>query len=169
MAVREILKFPAPALRRKAEAVEEVDQEIKNLAADMIETMRAAPGVGLAAPQVGVSRRLVVVDPSAGEDPEMLKVLINPVVVLSEGSIVAEEGCLSLPEVQEEVERPEKIAVEALSLDGRSMRIEANGLFARILQHEIDHLDGVLIIDRIGPVKRDLIKRKLRKRQRIKA
>ena len=90
-------------------------------------------------------------------------------VVSSEGSIVAEEGCLSLPEVQEEVERPEKIAVEALSLDGRSTRIEANGLFARILQHEIDHLDGVLIIDRIGPVKRDLIKRKLRKRQRIKA
>ncbi len=169
MAVREILKFPAPALRRKAEAVEEVDQEIKSLAADMIETIHAAPGVGLAATQVGVSRRLVVVDPSAGDDPEMLKVLINPVVVSSEGSIVVEEGCLSLPEVQEEVERPEKVAVEALSLDGRSTRIEANGIFARILQHEIDHLDGVLIIDRIGPVKRDLIKRKLRKRQRIEA
>ncbi|MFQ5693318.1 MAG: peptide deformylase [Nitrospinota bacterium] len=169
MVVREIRIFPDPVLRRKAAPVDKVDGEVRTLIEDMIETMRAAPGVGLAAPQVGVSRRVIVVDPSGGEDPEAVLGLINPRVVSSEGSAVAEEGCLSLPEVQEDVERAERVAVEGRLADGREIRIEADGLLARILQHEIDHLDGVLIIDFLSPVKRDLIKRKLRKRQREEA
>ncbi|MFQ5911733.1 MAG: peptide deformylase [Nitrospinota bacterium] len=169
MAVRAIRIFPDRVLRKKAEPVREVDQEVKTLVADMIETMRAAPGVGLAAPQVGVSRRVIVVDPSAGEDPEAVRVLINPVVVSAEGSAAAEEGCLSLPDVLEEVKRAEKVSVEGLLPDGTNTKIEIDGLLARILQHEIDHLDGVLILDRISPIKRDLIKRKLRKRQRVEA
>lgn len=169
MAIREIRVFPDPILRRKAKPVKEVDREIKALVQDMIETMHAAPGVGLAAPQVGISRRVIVADPSAGEDPQAVLALINPVVVSSEGKAVAEEGCLSLPDVQEEVERPERVTIEGLFVDGRKARIEADGLLARILQHEIDHVDGILILDRIGPLKRDLIKRKLRKRQRVEA
>ncbi|MBI2881611.1 MAG: peptide deformylase [Candidatus Tectomicrobia bacterium] len=169
MAIREIRVFPDPILRRKAKPVKEVDREIKALVQDMIETMHAAPGVGLAAPQVGISRRVIVADPSAGEDPQAVLALINPVVVSSEGKAVAEEGCLSLPDVQEEVERPERVTVEGLFVDGRKACIEADGLLARILQHEIDHVDGILILDRIGPLKRDLIKRKLRKRQRVEA
>jgi peptide deformylase len=169
MAVRGIRTFPDPALLRKADPVKTVDQEIKTLVGDMIETMHAAPGIGLAAPQIGVNRRVIVVDPSAGEDPETILVLLNPVIISTEGKAVAEEGCLSLPEVQEEVERPEKIVLEALSLDGQGVWLEADGLMARILQHEIDHLDGILIFDKIGAVKRDIIKRKLRKRTRVEA
>ncbi len=169
MAVRGILKFPDPALLRKADPVQTVDQEITTLVRDMVETMHAAPGIGLAAPQIGVNLRVIVVDPSAGENPAAILALLNPVVLSTEGLAVAEEGCLSLPEVQEEIQRPEKIVLEALSLSGETLRMEVDGLLARILQHEIDHLDGILIIDKIGAIKRDIIKRKLRKRTRVEA
>lgn len=169
MTLRKILIFPDPVLRKIAEPVDRIDQSLKTLIGDMIETMHAAPGVGLAAPQVGVSQRVVVADPSAGENPDLALELMNPEIISSMGSVQHEEGCLSLPEVEVKVQRAEQIVVKAQRLDGRMQTIEAEGYLSYILQHEIDHLNGVLIIDSLGPVKRDLVKRKLRKRQRVEA
>lgn len=169
MTLRKILIFPDPVLRKIAEPVDRIDQSLKTLIGDMIETMHAAPGVGLAAPQVGVSQRVVVADPSAGENPDLALELMNPEIISSKGSVQHEEGCLSLPEVEVKVQRAEQIVVKAQRLDGRMQTIEAEGYLSYILQHEIDHLNGVLIIDSLGPVKRDLVKRKLRKRQRVEA
>ncbi len=169
MAVRKIRIFPDPVLRQKTDPVEEVDEGVRTLIADMIETMHAAPGVGLAAPQVGESRWIIVADPSSGEDPEAVLALINPVVLNAEGSQTCEEGCLSFPEVEVSIQRPERATLEGLLPDGRNVRIEVEGYLALIIQHELDHLNGVLIIDYLGPVKRDLVKRKLRKRQRVEA
>ena len=169
MTLRKILIFPDPVLRKIAEPVDRIDQSLKTLIGDMIETMHAAPGVGLAAPQVGVSQRVVVADPSAGENPDLALELMNPEIISSKGSVQHEEGCLSLPEVEVKVQRAEQIVVKAQRLDGRMQTIEVEGYLSYILQHEIDHLNGVLIIDSLGPVKRDLVKRKLRKRQRVEA
>ena len=169
MTLRKILIFPDPVLRKIAEPVDRIDESLKRLIGDMIETMHAAPGVGLAAPQVGVSQRVVVADPSAGENPDLALELMNPEIISSKGSVQHEEGCLSLPEVEVKVQRAEQIVVKAQRLDGRMQTIEAEGYLSYILQHEIDHLNGVLIIDSLGPVKRDLVKRKLRKRQRVEA
>lgn len=169
MAVMKIRIFPDSVLRQEADPVAEVDEGVRTLVSDMIETMHAAPGVGLAAPQVGESRRIIVADPSSGEDPAAVLAVINPVLLNTEGSQTSEEGCLSFPEVQVLIERPERATFEGLSPDGRNVRIEAEGYLALILQHELDHLNGVLIIDFLGPVKRDLVKRKLRKRQRVEA
>lgn len=169
MTLRKILIFPDPVLRKIAEPVDRIDQSLKTLIGDMIETMHAAPGVGLAAPQVGVSQRVVVADPSAGENPDLALELMNPEIISSKGSVQHEEGCLSLPEVEVKVQRAEQVVVKAQRLDGRMQTIEAEGYLSYILQHEIDHLNGVLIIDSLGPVKRDLVKRKLRKRQRVEA
>ncbi len=154
MAVLEILQFPHPALRQKAQPVAEIDDRIRRLAADMIETMVRAPGVGLAANQVGVPVRVVVVDLSAGEDPDARLVLVNPEIVCGEGSICMEEGCLSVPDLRENVTRCSRVVVRGLDLDGRPVEVEGEELLAVALQHELDHLDGILFIDHLSQLKR---------------
>jgi peptide deformylase len=169
MSLRKILVFPAPALRKLAEPVSKIDEDLKVLVSDMIETMHAAPGVGLAAPQIGVNLRLIVADPTAGENPELVLELINPEIVSAQGSVEHGEGCLSLPDVEVKIKRSEQIVVKARRLNGQIQTFEVEGYLSYIFQHEIDHLNGILIIDSLGPVKRDLVKRKLRKRQRVEA
>lgn len=160
----EIRLLGDPALREKAGEVEQVDDEIRRLAEDMFETMYAAEGIGLAAPQVGVNRRLFVMDI---RDPDIEpRALINPVIVERSGSEGGEEGCLSLPGLVGEVERSASIVVEALDLQGEPIRIEASGLHARCIQHEIDHLDGVLFIDHLSPLKRRMLIGKWKKWQK---
>lgn len=169
MSLRKILAFPASALRKIAEPVSQIDEDLETLVNDMIETMHAAPGVGLAAPQVGVNLRLIVADPTAGENPDLVLELINPEIISAEGSVEHGEGCLSLPDVEVQIKRAEQIVVKARRLNGQIQTFEVEGYLSYIFQHEIDHLNGVLIIDSLGPVKRDLVKRKLRKRQRVEA
>ena len=165
MAIREIRIYGDPVLREKAEPVNGVDDEVRALARDMLDTLADADGVGLAGPQVGVARRVIVVHPPAPEPDEVReepRVLVNPVIVEKGGSVVAaEEGCLSIPEVYETVKRPDRVRIRAIGLDGEDFEISAEGMTSRILQHEIDHLDGVLFIDRIGPMRRALLKKKL--------
>lgn len=163
MAIREILKIGHPTLTRKAAPVESIDKEIIDLARDMVETLHAAPGVGLAAPQVDVGKRLIVVDLSVGEDPDSLIVLVNPELISQEGSVVCEEGCLSVPDVHEKVARPYRVVVRGLDLEGTAKDVEGEDLLARALCHEIDHLEGRLFIERLSPLKRALIKKKFRK------
>lgn len=161
-----ILLYPDPALRRPADPVSRFDAELAELTAAIVETMHAAPGVGLAAPQVGHSLRLAVVDVSAGEDPEAVMVLVNPHIVAEEGSAVEIEGCLSIPELTDKVERPARIEVEAQDLDGGSRRFSADGLTARAICHEVDHLDGVLFVDRLRGLRRERARRHLRRLER---
>ena len=197
MALLKILKYPDPFLRRKCAPVEEIDDELLSLLDNMTETMYAARGVGLAAPQVGEDKRVVVIDASPwfrdggeeeGEEGETetasveavpaedlaeaeeeeydgpgLMELINPVIVYSEGSALGEEACLSIPGFSSEVKRKFKVVVEAYNRDGDLMEIEAEDLLARVFQHEIDHLDGVLFIDRLSRLKRELLVRKIEK------
>ncbi|MCI0566944.1 MAG: peptide deformylase [Acidobacteria bacterium] len=163
MALRPIVKYPEPVLNTRAREVSSIDSEVHRLVADMIETMHAAPGVGLAANQVGVLLRIAVVDLSVGKDPSALVVLINPRVLSSDGQQVDEEGCLSIPGITEMVPRPLRTEVEALNLKGRPIRIRGEGLMARALLHEIDHLDGVLFLDRLSPLKRRLLRKKIQK------
>jgi len=165
MALLTILKFPHPTLRAKAEPVTDFGPELARLAADMAETMYVAPGVGLAANQIGVTRQILVYDPAPAEDPAQRRyhVLINPKIVAAEGEEVGEEGCLSVREYCSEVKRAWKIVVEAQDLQGQPLRIEAEDFPARVLQHEIDHLNGILFIDRISALKRALYKKKLKK------
>jgi peptide deformylase len=163
MAVREILIIGDPILARKADPVERIDAEIVRLAKDMVETVHAAPGIGLAAPQVGAGKRVIVVDLSVGEDKDQLHVLVNPEVVAAEGEDVCEEGCLSVPDIREKVLRPRRVKVRGLDLEGRTVEIEGEDLLARALCHEIDHLEGVLFVDRLSSLKRALIKKKLKK------
>jgi peptide deformylase len=165
MAILKIIKIGHPTLTKKAAPVTSIDKELVRLAADMVETLHAAPGVGLAAPQVDVSRRLIVVDISVGEDPDELIVLANPEVVSQEGEIVCEEGCLSVPDIQEKVARPARVVVKGLGLDGVEKTVEGVEFAARALCHEIDHLDGKLFIERLSPLKRALVRKKLRKQQ----
>jgi peptide deformylase len=148
MPIREIRKFPDPVLREPAHAVDVVDDDIRKLIADMGETMRAAPGVGLAAPQVGIQRRILVFSPSE-EDP--ITALINPEIVSKDGEQTDVEGCLSMPGIGYEVTRANRVVVHGLDELGDEIEIEASEFVARILQHEIDHLDGILFIDRIDP------------------
>jgi len=163
----EILKYPDPFLKTKAEPVEEVDDDVRRLIDDMAETMYHARGVGLAAVQVGVARRVIILDvPTDSEGPERrrgLVALVNPEIRSAEGRTKYEEGCLSIPGVTADVIRAERVVVGALDRDGREVEIEAGGLLAIALQHEIDHLDGILFIDRLSRLKRDLIKRRLKK------
>ena len=161
MAVLEIRKYPEKVLKQKAMPVTDFDQDLQALIDDMIETMYAAPGVGLAAPQVGVSKRLAVIDISSRDEKCPLIVLVNPVIVSSEGEVEFEEGCLSLPEYTATVKRAEKVAVKALDREGRPISIEGLDLLAIALQHEIDHLEGILLIDRISPIKREFFKKRL--------
>ncbi|GAB5047527.1 peptide deformylase [Thermodesulfovibrio sp. TK110] len=160
MAILEIKKYPDQVLKRKAELVTDIDGDLQKLIDDMIETMYNSNGIGLAAPQVGVLKRLIVVDTSLREENHSLIVLINPEIINSEGEILSEEGCLSLPGFITRLKRNEKIFVRGLDRKGKTIEIEATGLLARALQHEIDHLNGILIIDRITPLKRELFRRK---------
>lgn len=163
MAVLEIVRFPNAVLKAKAKPVTEITPELQTLIDDMIDTMYAAPGVGLAAPQVGVSLRLAVIDISYREDKQPLLVLINPEIVSAEGELVEEEGCLSVQEFNSNVKRFERVRVRATDRDGNMYEVEGEGLLARALQHELDHLNGTVILDRVSPLKRELYKRKLRK------
>ena len=188
MALLPILVIPEPVLKQVAEPVAEVDDEVRRLLADMLETMYDAPGIGLAAPQIGVSRRLVVVDvaersvaendegpvtampdaDAAPVEPQPIK-LVNPEIVwASEERSRYEEGCLSIPDYYEEVERPARVRVRYLDETGAAQEIEADGLLATCLQHEIDHLDGVLFIDHISRLKRDRVAKRFAKEKREK-
>jgi peptide deformylase len=164
MAVLEIIKLGHPTLSKKAAPIQRIDQEIVELAQNMIETMHAAPGMGLSAPQVDVSRRLITVDISIGEKKEDLIVLINPELVRQEGQVVREEGCLSIPEVYEKIGRPQKIMIKGLDLEGKEKEIEATDLLARVFCHEVDHLNGKLFIDGLSSLKRNLIKKRFKKK-----
>jgi peptide deformylase len=162
MAVLEIRMMGDPILRERAAEVEAVDDELRRLARSMFDTMYDAEGVGLAAPQVGVGQRLIVVD-SREPDADPLT-LVNPrVVEASEATERAEEGCLSIPGLRDVVERSASVVVEGLDLDGQTVRVQAEGLLARILLHEIDHLDGVLFLDRVSPLKRRLLLKRWQK------
>jgi peptide deformylase len=163
MAVRDILIIGDPILTRRSEPVDEITDDIVRLARDMVETVHAAPGVGLAAPQVGVNKRLIVVDLSVGEDQDSLHVLINPEIVFKEGEAVCEEGCLSVPDIKEKVARPYRVVARGLDIEGRAVEIEGEDLLARALCHEVDHLDGILFVDKLSSLKRALIKKKLKK------
>jgi len=160
MAVLKVLRYGDPALRRRAAPVGEVTPEVRSTIADMTETMYDEVGIGLAAPQVGVSLRLIVV---ADEEGRGVQALLNPAIVDRGGETTGEEGCLSIPGVFAPVTRSAWVKVEAQDANGRSLALRATGLRARVLQHEIDHLDGVLFIDRVDPVTRDRIKRKIKK------
>lgn len=164
MAVLEIIKLGHPTLSKKATPIKNIDKEIVQLAQNMIETMHAAPGLGLSAPQVDVSRRLITVDLSIGEKKEDLIVLINPELVRQEGQVIREEGCLSIPGVYEKISRPQKIMIKGLDLEGKEKEIEATDLLARVFCHEVDHLNGKLFIDGLSPLKRNLIKKRFKKK-----
>ena len=166
MATLKIRKYGDPVLRDKAGRIEEINGEIIELSRDMLETMYAYDGVGLAANQVGVLKRIIVVDISPKDPAYKPLILINPVIIEAEGEEVFEEGCLSIPEITADVIRPDHILVRALSTDEREIEIEAEGILARALQHEIDHLDGVLFIDRVSFMRRQLLKGQLRKLER---
>jgi len=164
MAVRDILVIPDKRLRLKSAAVKAVDKPLRKLVDDMFETMYAAPGIGLAAIQVGEPLRLVTMDLAKKDDPKDPKVFINPEVVWKSPEVATyEEGCLSIPEYYEEVERPQKVRVKYMDLDGKAQEIEAEGLLATCLQHEIDHTNGVLFIDHISKLKRDMVLKKFKK------
>lgn len=163
MAIREIVTYPAPVLREKAVKIEEFDDALRELARDMAETMYAAQGVGLAANQIGIARQIVVVDTSPREDERRYLFLINPVISEGEGNVPDQEGCLSVVEYSADVDRFKKIRVKAQDLEGKDMDFIAEDRFARIIQHEVDHLLGTLFIDRISSLKRSLYKKKLKK------
>ena len=163
MAIKKIITFPNPVLREKAKKITVFDDELKQLAADMGETMYEAPGVGLAANQIGIARQIVVVDISREENEKKYIALVNPVISDGEGSETGEEGCLSVLEFESKVKRFKKIHVTALDLEGKKMDFDAEDRFARIIQHEVDHLRGKLFIDHISRLKLTLYKKKLKK------
>ena len=164
MAIREILHFPDPRLRNRARPVEAVDSSVRELAEDMLETMYAAPGIGLAATQINVPLRVVVIDLS--EDKSRPLVLINPEIAGVRGEEQSEEGCLSVPGIYDSVTRAEWVRVRGLDRNGESFEIEADGLLAVCIQHEIDHLDGKLFVDYLSALKRQRIRKKLEREQR---
>lgn len=166
MAILPIRVFPDPVLRVRCPEVTRFDDGLRKLAEDMVETMHAAPGVGLAAPQVGVALRLAVVDLSAGEDPSKVHVFVNPEIVKARGQKVEVEGCLSLPGFSEKIQRPGWIRLQALDLTGRPFEMEAEGWLARAICHEVDHLDGRLIVDRLAGLRRERARRYLRRMER---
>ncbi len=164
MPARGIRILGDPVLRKKAEPVASIDDDVRRLIKDMFDTMYEADGVGLAAPQVGVSHRVIVIDPRE-QDIKPLG-LVNPIILESgDESDRGEEGCLSIPGLKDIVERPASIVLEALDVEGKPVRIEAEGLLARVLQHEVDHLDGILFIDRVSPLKRKML---LKRWQKVK-
>ena len=161
-----IVKFPDPVLQKPAEPVTVFDDELRKLVDDMFTSMYDAQGIGLAAPQIGISKRLTVIDLSFQKKPEDKIVLINPEVIEIKGKQVEEEGCLSLPEIRDRVVRAAEVKVRAQDADGKPIEVEGTELLARAIQHEIDHLDGILFIFRLSRLKRDLQLRKIRKLQR---
>lgn len=163
MALRDIILYPHDVLSTKAAPVGEVDDALRQLVDDMIETMYDAPGIGLAAPQIGILQRLTVIDISSEENPDKLYTFINPQIVHAEGRIVWEEGCLSIPGAYEKVERSNKIVVQALDRDGEEFELDADGLLAVAIQHEIDHLDGVVFLDHLSSLKRRMALKKYKK------
>jgi len=168
MAVRDILKLPDKRLRLVSESVKRVDAGVRALVDDMFETMYAAPGIGLAAVQIGVAKRVVVTDLSKKDEQQEPRVFINPEIVwASKEKSTHEEGCLSIPEYYEEVERPTAVKVKYLDLDGKTHEISAEGLFATCIQHEIDHINGVLFIDHISKLKRDRVIKKFAKAAKV--
>jgi len=161
-----IVKFPDPILQQPAEPVTVFDAELRKLVEDMFTSMYDAQGIGLAAPQIGISKRLTVIDLSFQKKPEDKIVLINPEVIEIKGKQVEEEGCLSLPEIRDRVVRAAEVKVRAQDAEGKPIEVEGSELLARAIQHEIDHLDGILFIFRLSRLKRDLQLRKIRKLQR---
>jgi len=165
----EILTFPNKFLQQPAQPVENIDEDIQTLVADMAETMYDAPGVGLAAIQVGSDKQVLVYDEKPTQSDRGYGVIINPKIVETEGQIISEnEGCLSVPDFRSDVKRAARIVVEGVDRDGKSLRFEADGFLAIVLQHEIDHLNGTLFIDRISALKRELYKRRMKKIMREK-
>jgi peptide deformylase len=165
--VRKILKYGEPVLEQRAETVAEFDTaELNEMIADMWETMYAAKGVGLAAPQIGIAKRVSVIDTSVGEDSTKKIVIINPEITFQEGKQTGEEGCLSIPGFREPVSRANKVSVRAQDASGRMIELEGEELLARAFQHEIDHLNGVLFINHLSALKRDIIRRKIKKLQK---
>lgn len=164
--ILKIVKYPEPVLSQPGEPVNEFDGELRKLVADMFETMYSAQGIGLAAPQVAVSKRVTVIDLSMGKDPAQKLVLINPEITFSEGRQYEEEGCLSFPDIREKVVRAFKVKIRAQDEKGKWFEMDGEELLSRAFQHEIDHLDGMLFIFRMSSLKRDLSLRKIRKMQR---
>ena len=160
---RPIVKYGADVLLKIAKPVENITGAEVNLIQDMVETMYKAPGVGLAAPQIGVSQRIMVTDTSAGEREDSLLVIVNPEIVSTDGEQYEEEGCLSIPGFTEPVRRPKNVVIRGVDLDGRELILEGSDLLARAFCHEMDHLNGVLFLDHLSFIKRDLIRRKIRK------
>ncbi len=163
MSIHQIVKYGNPTLTKKAEEIINLDKYIEELAHNMVETMYAAPGIGLSAPQVNESKRLITVDLSVGENSQDLIILINPELVSQEGEHISEEGCLSVPDINEKVARPSRVIIRGIDLKGNEKTIEAEGLLARVLCHEIDHINGKLFIDHLSLLKKSLIKKRLKK------
>jgi peptide deformylase len=166
MAVLEILTYPHPVLKKRSEEVGQVDEELKTLVRDMTETMYHSNGVGLAACQVGISRRVIVLDVSPMDPEQCLFAVINPEIVFEEGEVEQEEGCLSAPDCLEKVKRREKVKVKGTSIEGKEIEISGEGILAVALQHEIDHINGVLILDKVSRLKRELYRNKVKKEKR---
>jgi peptide deformylase len=164
--IRPIVKFPDPILQQVSEPVSVFDDELAQLVEDMFESMYNAQGIGLAAPQIGVNKRITVIDLSNKANPAEKLVLINPEITFRQGKQYSEEGCLSLPEIREKVNRAAKVKVRAQDVTGKWFEMEGEELLARCFQHEIDHLDGILFLFRISGLKRDLALRKIRKMQK---
>ncbi len=164
--ILKIVKYPEPVLSQPGEPVTEFNAELAKFVADMFETMYASQGIGLAAPQVAVSKRVTVIDLSQGKDPAQKLVIINPEIIFRDGRQYEEEGCLSFPEIREKVVRAAKVRIRAQDLKGKWLEMDGEELLSRAFQHEIDHLDGMLFIFRMSALKRDLTLRKIRKMQR---
>ncbi|HSD92517.1 MAG TPA: peptide deformylase [Methyloceanibacter sp.] len=170
MKIRPILTIPDPVLRKLAAPVERVDDELRRLIDDMLATMYDAPGIGLAAPQIGISRRLIVMDPSKDDQPKTPMVMLNPEILdRSEEVRTHEEGCLSIPEFTAEIERPAKTRVAYIDPEGKKQEAELGGIWSTLVQHEIDHLNGVLFIDYLSRLKRDMVVKKFKKQKRAEA
>lgn len=161
--IRTILTYPNPELKKKSAPVPVITDAVRELVRDMAETMYAAPGIGLAAPQIGVHQRVIIIDISGKNEPPDLIVAVNPVIALGEGEEYEEEGCLSVPDYAANVKRYSRVIVKALTLEGEECTWKAEGLLAIAFQHEIDHLDGILFVDHLSMLKRELFQRKARK------
>jgi peptide deformylase len=170
MAIHPILTIPEPVLRAKAKPIERVDAELRRLMDGMLETMYDAPGIGLAAPQIGVSRRLIVMDPAKDDAPKTPLIMVNPEILdRSEEMRLHDEGCLSIPDFTAEIERPAKTRVAFIDREGKKQEVELEGIWSTLVQHEIDHLNGILFIDYLSRLKRDMVVRKFTKQKRAGA
>jgi peptide deformylase len=170
MKIRPIITLPDPILRQTARPIERVDADLRRLIDDMLATMYDAPGIGLAAPQIGISRRLIVMDPAKEDQPRTPMVMLNPEILdRSEELRVHEEGCLSIPEFTADVERPAETRVAYIDPEGQKQEAELEGIWSTLVQHEIDHLNGVLFIDYLSRLKRDMVVKKFRKQKRAEA